>query len=163
LRAGSERLLILPGFFAGDGQGHTLLLGRGGSDWSAAIAAAALDARLCEIWTDVDGIFSADPRLLPEAFPVGEASFEEATELSYFGAKVLHPKTIQPARERGIPVAVKNSFAPERPGTIVRDGAAPSPHGVRGLTLLQDLALLSLTGAGMAGVPGFAARAFAAL
>lgn len=163
VRAGGERVVILPGFFAGDGQGRTVLLGRGGSDWSAAIAAAAIDARLCEIWTDVDGIYSADPRLVPDAFSVPETSFEEAMELSYFGAKVLHPKTIQPARERGIPVAVRNSFAPEKAGTLVKHDAAPSPHGVRGLTLLRDITLLNLTGSGMAGIPGVASRAFGAL
>ncbi len=163
LRASTERLLVLPGFFAGDAQGRTVLLGRGGSDWSAAIAAAAIDARLCEIWTDVDGIYSADPRLVPDAFSVPETSFEEAMELSYFGAKVLHPKTIQPARERGIPVAVRNSFAPEKPGTLVKLDASPSPHGVRGLTLLRDVALLNLTGTGMAGIPGVASRAFGSL
>ncbi|MDZ4772396.1 MAG: bifunctional aspartate kinase/homoserine dehydrogenase I, partial [Planctomycetota bacterium] len=163
LRNGRERVLILPGFFAGDGSGRTVLLGRGGSDWSAAIAAAAIDARLCEIWTDVDGIYSADPRLVPDAFSVPETSFEEAMELSYFGAKVLHPKTIQPARERGIPVAVRNSFAPEKPGTLVKLDAAPSPHGVRGLTLLRDVTLLNLTGSGMAGLPGVASRAFGSL
>jgi aspartokinase/homoserine dehydrogenase 1 len=163
LRAGGPRFLILPGFFAGDGEGRTVSLGRGGSDCSAAIAAAALDARLCEIWTDVDGIFSADPRLVPEAFPVAEVSFEEAMELSYFGARVLHPKTIQPARERGIPVSVRNSFAPEKVGTLVKHKAAAAPHGVRGLTLLGDVVLLNLTGTGMAGIPGVASRAFGAL
>lgn len=163
LRSSPDRVLLLPGFFAGDGQGRTVLLGRGGSDWSAAIAAAALDASVCEIWTDVDGIYSADPRLVPEAFCVAETSFEEAMELSYFGAKVLHPKTIQPARERGIPVAVRNSFAPEKPGTLVKLDASPSIHGVRGLTLLRDIALLNLTGSGMAGIPGVASRAFGSL
>ncbi|MFO1011834.1 MAG: bifunctional aspartate kinase/homoserine dehydrogenase I [Planctomycetota bacterium] len=163
LRAGGERLLILPGFFAGDAEGRTVLLGRGGSDWSAAIAAHALDARLCDIWTDVDGIYSADPRLVPEAFSVPEVSFEEAMELSYFGAKVLHPKTIQPARDKQIPVAVRNSFAPEKPGTIVRAKAAPAAQGVRGLTLLGDVALLNVTGTGIAGIPGVASRAFGAL
>ena len=163
LRAGGPQLLLLPGFFAGDGQGRTLSLGRGGSDWSAAIAAAALDASLCEIWTDVDGIYSADPRLVPEAFSVNEVSFEEAMELSYFGAKVLHPKTIQPARERGIPVRVCNSFAPEKPGTLVCNLAAPAPHGVRGLTLLRDVVLLNITGPGIAGIPGVASRAFGSL
>ncbi len=163
VREAGPRLLILPGFFAGDEEGHTLILGRGGSDWTATLAAAALDADACEIWTDVDGIFSADPRLVPEAFPVAELSFEEALELSYFGAKVLHPKTIQPVRERRIDVAVRNSFAPEKPGTRVKHKAAPSLHGVRGLTLLGDIVLLNLTGAGMAGIPGVASRAFGAL
>ena len=163
LRGGSDRLLLLPGFFGGDSRGRTVLLGRGGSDWSAAIAAAALDAELLEIWTDVDGIFSADPRLVPEAFPLPELSFEEAMELAHFGAKVLHPKTIAPARERGIPVRVCNSFRPESPGSLVRAKAEAPVHGVRGLSWLPGLALIDLRGPGMSGVPGVAARAFGAL
>ncbi len=163
LREGPDRLLLLPGFFGGDARGRTVLLGRGGSDWSAAIAAHALEAGLLEIWTDVEGIFSADPRLVPEAFPLPELSFEEAMELAHFGAKVLHPKTIAPARERGIPVRVCNSFHPELPGSFVRAKAGPPAHGVRGLSWLPGLALIELRGPGMSGVPGVAARAFAAL
>ena len=156
-------LMLMPGFFGGDGQGKTLCLGRGGSDYSAALAAAALDAELLEIWTDVDGIYSADPRLVPEAFPLPEVSFEEAMELAYFGAKVLHPKTIAPARERGIPVRVCNSFRPEHPGTRVTDSAAPPQHPVRGLSFLRDVALVNIAGAGLKGVPGTAARVFEAM
>ena len=163
LRDGEDRLLLLPGFFGGDAKGRTVLLGRGGSDWSAAIAASALEAELLEIWTDVEGIFSADPRLVPEAFPLPELSFEEAMELAHFGAKVLHPKTIAPARERGIPVRVCNSFHPELAGSFVRAKAAPPAHGVRGLSWLPGLALIELRGPGMSGVPGVAARAFGAL
>lgn len=162
-RTGTERLLLLPGFFGADAKGRTALLGRGGSDWSAALAAAALDAELLEIWTDVDGIFSADPRLVPEAFPLPELSFEEAMELAHFGAKVLHPQTIAPARERGIPVRVCNSFRPEQPGSMVRAKAEAPTHGVRGLSWLPGLALIDLRGPGMSGVPGVAARAFGAL
>ena len=163
LRDGADRLLLLPGFFGADRKGRTSLLGRGGSDWSAALAAAALDAELLEIWTDVDGIFSADPRLVPEAFPLPELSFEEAMELAHFGAKVLHPKTIAPARERGIPVRVCNSFRPELPGSMVRAKTEAPAHGVRGLSWLPGLALIDLRGPGMSGVPGVAARAFGAL
>jgi bifunctional aspartokinase / homoserine dehydrogenase 1 len=163
LAEGGPWLAIMPGFFGGDGHGKTLSLGRGGSDYSAALAAAALGADLLEIWTDVDGIFSADPRLVPEAFALPEVSFEEAMELSYFGAKVLHPKTIAPARERGIPVRVCNTFRPECPGTIVRDGASPAPHAVRGISFLADLALINVTGPGMKGVPGVASRVFGAM
>jgi aspartokinase/homoserine dehydrogenase 1 len=163
LREGEGTLLLLPGFFGGDASGRTVLLGRGGSDYSAAIAAAALDAALLEIWTDVDGIFSADPRMVPEAFPLPELSFDEAMELAHFGAKVLHPKTIAPARERGIPVRVCNSFHPEAPGSMVRAQAEAPSHGVRGLSWLPGLALVDLRGPGMPGVPGVAARAFAAL
>lgn len=156
-------LWVLPGFFGGDGQGRILSLGRGGSDHSAALAAAALGADLLEIWTDVDGLYSADPRLVPEAFPLPEASFEEAMELSFFGAKVLHPKTIPPVRERGIPVRVCSSFDPAHPGTVIREKVPPPPSGVRGLSFLRDLSVVNLTGPGMPGVPGIAGRVFSAL
>lgn len=163
LRADPPAVSLLPGFFGGDPEGRTALLGRGGSDYSAALAAWALDASLLEIWTDVDGVYSADPRVVPEAFALPEVSFEEAMELSYFGAKVLHPKTIQPAREKGIPVRVRNSFAPGNPGTLVHGEAAPAEAGARGLTFLPGVALVDVSGPGMAGVPGIAARVFQAI
>jgi aspartokinase/homoserine dehydrogenase 1 len=163
LKAGPEGLWVLPGFFGGDGQGRILSLGRGGSDHSAALAAAALGADLLEIWTDVAGLYSADPSLVPEAFPLPEASFEEAMELSFFGAKVLHPKTIPPVRERGIPVRVCSSFDPLHPGTVIREEVPPPPSGVRGLSFLRDLSVVNLTGPGMPGVPGIAGRVFGAL
>lgn len=156
-------LWVLPGFFGGDAQGRILSLGRGGSDHSAALAAAALKADLLEIWTDVAGLYSADPSLVPEAFPLPEASFEEAMELSFFGAKVLHPKTIPPVRERGIPVRVCSSFDPLHPGTVIREEVPPPPSGVRGLSFLRDLTVVNLTGPGMPGVPGIAGRVFGAL
>ena len=156
-------LWVLPGFFGGDGQGRILSLGRGGSDHSAALAAAAFHADLLEIWTDVAGLYSADPRLVPEAFPLPEASFEEAMELSFFGAKVLHPKTIPPVRERGIPVRVCSTFDPAHPGTLIREEVPPPPSGVRGLSFLRDLSVVNLTGPGMPGVPGIAGRVFGAL
>ena len=162
-REGHPPLALMPGFFGGDAHGKTLSLGRGGSDYSAALVAAAVDANLLEIWTDVDGIYTADPRLVPEAQSIPEVSFEEAMELAHFGAKVLHPKTIQPAREKGITVRVCNSFAPHLPGTLVKAQAAPPPHTVRGITCLKGMALLDLSGPGMKGVPGVAARAFGAL
>lgn len=158
--ADPPEVAVLPGFFGGDSTGRTTLLGRGGSDYSAAIAAWALDAELLEIWTDVDGIYSADPRLVPRAAVLPEVSYEEAMELSFFGAKVLHPKTIQPAREKGIPVRVRNSLSPENPGSRVHGGAAPAESGARGLTFLPGVALVDVTGSGMAGVPGVAARVF---
>ena len=163
LRADPPAVSLLPGFFGGDPEGRTALLGRGGSDYSAALAAWALDASLLEIWTDVDGVYSADPRVVPEAFALPEVSFEEAMELSYFGAKVLHPKTIQPAREKGIPVRVRNSFAPGNPGTLVHGQASPAPAGARGLTFLPGVSLVNVSGSGMAGVPGIAARVFQAI
>jgi len=117
---------------------------------SPALAAAAVDARLLEIWTDVDGVYTADPRVVPEALAVPEMSFKEAMELSHFGAKVLHPKSISPARERGIPVRVCDSFHPERPGTLIRARAEAPLHGVRGISFLSDLALLKRHRAGHA-------------
>jgi len=160
---GRAPLALMPGFFGGDPKGKVLSLGRGGSDYSAALAAAAIDADLLEIWTDVDGIYTADPRVVPDAFPVPELSFAEAMELAHFGAKVLHPKTIAPAREAGIPVRVRNTFHPERPGTFVRAEAPPPPHAVRGISFLDGLALLDVAGPGMQGVPGVAARVFGAM
>ncbi|HXO27039.1 MAG TPA: hypothetical protein VOA80_06835, partial [Thermoanaerobaculia bacterium] len=128
-REGEAPLGLLPGFFGGRApkgpraeRGHPaepaepVLLGRGGSDLSAALAAAALDARLLEIWTDVDGVFTADPRVVPTAACLAELSFDEAMELAHFGAKVLHPRTIGPVRAQGIPLRVRNSLAPDRPG-----------------------------------------------
>ena len=163
LRHEPDRLWLLPGFFGGDRNGKILLLGRGGSDYTAALAAAALDADLLEIWTDVEGIFSADPRLVPEAFSLPEVSFEEAMELAFFGAKVLHPKTLAPVRDKGIPIRVCNTFKPEHPGTIVRTGVTVPHGGVRGISFLRHLVLLNVTGPGMAGVPGVAAKVFGAL
>ena len=163
LRTDPPQVAVLPGFFGGDANGRVNLLGRGGSDYSAAIAAWALDAELLEIWTDVDGIYSADPRLVPQAAVLPEMSYEEAMELSFFGAKVLHPKTIQPVREKGIPVRVRSSFWPENPGSLVHGQAAPSESGARGLTFLPGVALVDVSGSGMAGVPGIAARVFQAM
>jgi len=163
VKAGEGGLWVLPGFFGGDAQGRILSLGRGGSDHSAALAAAALGADLLEIWTDVVGLYSADPGLVPEAFPLPEASFEEAMELSFFGAKVLHPKTIPPVRERGIPVRVCSSFDPAHPGTVIRESVPPPPSGVRGISFLRGLSVVNITGPGMLGVPGIAGRVFGAL
>jgi aspartokinase/homoserine dehydrogenase 1 len=177
-RDGGARVGLLPGFFGGrarrpetpdgapdgaPGGGEVMLLGRGGSDLSAALAAAALGARLLEIWTDVDGIHTADPRLVPTAACLTELSFDEAMELAHFGAKVLHPRTIAPVRAEAIPVRVRNSLAPERPGTLVHAGAALSARPARGLSLLRGVALLDVSGPAMRGVPGMAARIFAAL
>src|SRR5512133_1841268 len=160
VKADEGDLWVVPGFFGGDAQGRILSLGRGGSDHSAALAAAALGADLLEIWTDVVGLYSADPTLVPEAFPLPEASFEEAMELSFFGAKVLHPKTIPPVRERGIPVRVCSSFDPTHPGTVIREAVPPPPSGVRGISFLRGLSVVNLTGPG---VPGIAGRVFGAL
>ena len=163
LKAEGRRLWLLPGFFGGDPQGKLVSLGRGGSDYTAALAAGALDADLLEIWTDVEGIFSADPRVVPEAFSIPEVSFEEAMELAYFGAKVLHPKTIVPVREKQIPIRVCNSFKPEHPGTMVKRDVAVPPKGARGISFLKNVVLVNVTGSGLPGMPGIAARVFSAL
>jgi len=162
-RAGDAPLAILPGFFGGNEAGDTVLLGRGGSDLSAALAAAAVDATSLEIWTDVDGVFTADPRLVEGAQCLAELSYEEAMELAYFGAKVLHPRTLGYVRGPAIPTRVRNTHRPEHPGTLVTAGAQPLKSSPRGLTLLPGLALLDLSGSGLKGVPGLAARAFGAL
>lgn len=156
-------LWVAPGFIAADAEGHTTTLGRGGSDYTAAILAAALGAEKLEIWTDVSGMLTADPRLVRSARPIARISYEEAMELSHFGAKVLYAPTVQPVRQRGIPMWIKNTFAPSDYGTLVEVAPPPSIGVVRGLSSIGHLALLNLEGSGMVGVPGFSARLFAAL
>ncbi len=163
VRDGRHALYILPGFFGGDARGDTMCLGRGGSDFSAALLAQALAARRLEIWTDVDGLYTADPRLVPAARCLERLSFEEALELAHFGAKVLHPGTIAPARAAGVPVAILNTFAPERPGTVIEPrGSSPSTVAC-GISFLRGVALVDVFAPGMPGLPGAAARIFAAL
>jgi aspartokinase/homoserine dehydrogenase 1 len=159
----TENLWVAPGFIAADVEGHTTTLGRGGSDYTAAILAAALGAEKLEIWTDVSGMLTADPRLVRSARPIARISYEEAMELSHFGAKVLYAPTVQPVRQRGIPMWIKNTFAPQDYGTLVEVAPPPSIGVVRGLSSIGNLALLNLEGSGMVGVPGFSARLFAAL
>lgn len=163
VRLGERPLLLLPGFFGGDAQGQAMCLGRGGSDYSAALLAQALEARLLEIWTDVDGIFTTDPRVAPAAECLAQMSFEEALELAHFGAKVLHPRTIAPARAAGIPVRIRNTFKPEHPGTLVEARRAPATQTACGISFLRGVALVSVFGPGMPGVPGVAARIFAGM
>jgi homoserine kinase len=162
-RRGDTRLAVMPGFFAGDESGELVLLGRGGSDYSAALLAQALDARLLEIWTDVPGVFTADPRVVPAARVVAEVSFEEAMELAHFGAKILHPKSVGPARAAGIPVRICDTFNPAQPGTLLRRRDRPARRIACGLSLLPGVTLMSLGGTGMKGLSTVAARAFAAL
>ncbi|MGI4834262.1 MAG: bifunctional aspartate kinase/homoserine dehydrogenase I [Janthinobacterium lividum] len=159
----TDSLCIVPGFIATDAEGNTTTLGRGGSDYTAAILAAAAEVEKLEIWTDVSGMLTADPRLVRSARPIARISYEEAMELSHFGAKVLYAPTVQPVRQLGIPMWIKNTFAPQEPGTLVEVAPPPSPGVVRGLSSIGSLALLNLEGGGMVGVPGFAARLFAAL
>jgi aspartokinase/homoserine dehydrogenase 1 len=154
--------LVVTGFIASTRDGVATTLGRNGSDFSASIFAALVDAEEIHIWTDVDGVMSADPRLVPEALALEEMSYDEAMELAYFGAKVIHPSTMAPAVQRGLPIFIRNTFRPELPGTRIHAGPS-SGFAVKGLATVESIALLNLEGTGMIGVPGTAQRLFGAL
>jgi aspartokinase/homoserine dehydrogenase 1 len=154
--------VVVTGFIATDTQGLQTTLGRNGSDFSASIFGSLLNAREIVIWTDVDGVLSADPRLVPEARVIDTLSYNEAMELAYFGAKVIHPQTMAPAVHERIPIWIKNTFAPDKPGTLIHDRSEPDPL-VKGITTVEKIALVNLEGAGMIGVPGTAHRLFGAL
>lgn len=151
---------VVTGFIGSTQQGVLTTLGRGGSDYSATILGAALDADEVVIWTDVDGVLTADPRLVPEARTIPEISYREAAELAYFGAKVLHPKTIRPVTSKGIPVWIRNSFAPEHPGTKITPSGRSNGGGVKALTAIKDAALIAVGGPGIVGLPDVVGRAF---
>jgi bifunctional aspartokinase / homoserine dehydrogenase 1 len=160
--AGSAETLIVPGFIARTPEGVQTTLGRNGSDFSASIFGDVLNASEIHIWTDVDGVLSADPRRVPDATVIDSLSYHEAMELAYFGAKVIHPQTMAPAVTKGIPIWVRNTFASATPGTLIC--AAPeSTHAVKGITSIDAVALVNVEGAGMIGVPGTAQRLFGAL
>ena len=154
---------VVTGFIASTEDGQTTTIGRNGSDYSAAIVGAAIGASVIEIWTDVDGVLSADPRQVSSAFVLPHLTYEEAMELSYFGAKVLHSATIAPAVARRIPILIKNTFNPTAPGTLIAGRAVADGRLARGITAVGDLELLTLRGAAMVGVPGVAERLFRAL
>jgi bifunctional aspartokinase / homoserine dehydrogenase 1 len=159
----SGNLFIAPGFIAGNEQGHTTTLGRGGSDYTAAIFGAAVDASLVQIWTDVPGMMTADPRLVPHAKSIETISFQEAMELSHFGAKVIYPPTIQPLLSKNLSVWVKNTFSPEQHGTLIQSGTGANDNIIRGISSINKVALISLEGSGMVGIPGFSKRLFESL
>jgi aspartate kinase len=150
---------VLGGFIGSTPEGATTTLGRGGSDFSASLVGAALDAREIQIWTDVTGFLTADPRIVPHALQIPRLSYAEAAELAFFGAKVLHPRTIQPAVERGIPVRVCNSREPDAGGTRITAESAPSPHAVKAIAHKGGVTLVQVTAARMLGAYGFL-RAF---
>lgn len=151
---------VVTGFLGSTREGELTTLGRGGSDYSATILGAALDADEVIIWTDVDGVLTSDPRLVPEARTIPEISYREAAELAYFGAKVLHPKTIRPVMPKGIPVWIRNSFAPEQPGTKITPGGRSNGGGVKALTAITDVALIAIGGPGIVGLPDVVGRTF---
>jgi aspartokinase/homoserine dehydrogenase 1 len=161
--ADTRSLFVLPGFIASDAHGTTTTLGRGGSDYTAAIVAAAVDAQSLEIWTDVSGMMTADPRLVSNVKLIPHISYQEAMELSHFGAKVIYPPTIQPVMSKGIPVWIKNTFSPTDPGTVIEFASTRNGGSIRGISSIGRIALLSLEGSGMVGIPGFSKRLFEAL
>jgi aspartokinase/homoserine dehydrogenase 1 len=163
LKQNNSHLFIVPGFIASDAKNITTTLGRGGSDYTAAIIAAAVNAASLEIWTDVSGMMTADPRLVANAKIIASISYQEAMELSHFGAKVIYPPTIQPVLSKNIPVWIKNSFAKDEHGTVIKNDAGSDGNIIRGISSINHLALLSLEGSGMVGVPGFSKRLFEAL
>jgi aspartokinase/homoserine dehydrogenase 1 len=156
-------LYIATGFIAATKEGQTTTLGRGGSDLTAAIFGAALEVEEVEIWTDVDGIHTADPKLVKNSFRINEMLYAEAMEISHFGAKVLFPPTIRPALEKGIPISIRNTFNPAGEGTRIVNKAAEGEYPIRGISSISRIALLRLQGPGMVGVAGFSARVFGAL
>ncbi len=158
-----SKLCVLPGFISANAQGTTTTLGRGGSDYTAAIISAALSASVVEIWTDVSGMMTADPRLVMNAKNISRISYQEAMELSHFGAKVIYPPTIQPVMVKRIPVKIKNTFAPNDAGTLIENDVHKKEGTIRGISSINNVTLLSLEGSGMIGIPGFSKRLFEAL
>ncbi|WP_249963371.1 bifunctional aspartate kinase/homoserine dehydrogenase I [Histophilus somni] len=160
----AKNIVLMAGFTAGNDKGELVLLGRNGSDYSAACLAACLGASVCEIWTDVDGVYTCDPRLVPDARLLSSLSYREAMELSYFGAKVIHPRTIGPLVEPQIPCLIKNTGNPEGAGSII-DNRENISEGlqVKGITNLDNVAMFNVSGPGMQGMVGMAARVFSAM
>jgi aspartate kinase len=156
-------LPVVTGFVGATREGVTTTLGRGGSDFSAAILGDCLDADEVWIWTDVDGVMTTDPNIVPEARVIPVLSYSEVSELAYYGAKVLHPRTIRPVVERGIPLRVKNTFNPAFAGTRVVREPESTPGTVKAVTAIKGLSLVTVEGRGMLGVPGIAARTFSAV
>ncbi len=154
---------VITGFVASTVKKEMTTLGRGGSDYTAAIFGAALETDEIQIWTDVDGVMTADPRKVKKAFSVPTMTYEEAMEMSHFGAKVIHPPTIQPALDKGIPLRIRNTFSPDAPGTLISTRSDGSDFLIKGISSIDEVSLLTLQGTGMVGVAGISARLFGAL
>ncbi|RYZ29380.1 MAG: aspartate kinase, partial [Chitinophagaceae bacterium] len=159
----NKKVFVVPGFIASDEKGNTTTLGRGGSDYTAAIFGACLHASSVDIWTDVSGMMTADPRLVTNAKNIKAISYNEAMELSHFGAKVIYPPTLQPLMNANIPVWIKNTFTPQDEGTIIESETAKNGNSIRGISSIGSISLLSLEGSGMVGIPGFSKRLFEVL
>ena len=153
-------VLIMPGFVAVNAEGEKVTLGRNGSDYSAAILAACIDAECCEIWTDVDGVYNADPNQVDGAVLLDKLTYQEAMELSYFGAKVLHPKTIGPIAQHHIPCLIRNTLNPAAPGTLISNEKSTKWTSVKGISHLDDMTMFNVAGPGMKGMVGMASRVF---
>ena len=155
---------VVPGFIASDAvSGEITTLGRGGSDYTASLLAAALDAELLEIWTDVDGFMTADPRIIKTSYVIDEMTYEEAMELCNFGAKVIYPPTLYPVCAKGIPILIKNTFNLKAKGTIVKKSVAPGPTSIKGISSIDDISLITVSGTSMVGIVGVDSRIFSAL
>lgn len=159
----SAELFVAPGFISRNDHGIPSTLGRGGSDFTAALFASFLDAQSLEIFTDVEGMYTANPQLVSHAYPLKTISYEEAMELSHFGAKVLYPPTLKPVLDKHIEIRIRNTFKPEEPGTLISRGRKENFRSVTGITHIDDVALLNIEGSGMVGIPGFSKRCFEAL
>ncbi|PIF00583.1 MAG: bifunctional aspartate kinase/homoserine dehydrogenase I [Maribacter sp.] len=158
-----HKTVVMAGFIASSENGDSTTLGRGGSDYTAAIVAAAVNAKLLQIWTDVSGMYTANPKLVRQAKAIPHISYQEAMELSHFGAKVLYPPTIQPVLAKGISIQIKNTFDPDNKGTVITKNKNEKGKTVRGITHVGNIALLSLEGSGMVGIPGISKRFFEVL
>ncbi|MDN3493188.1 bifunctional aspartate kinase/homoserine dehydrogenase I [Winogradskyella bathintestinalis] len=156
-------IVLLPGFVSKSASGEITTLGRGGSDYTAAIVAAALDAKELQIWTDVSGMFTTNPKLVKQAAPIVQLTYQEAVELSHFGAKVLYPPTVMPVLKKKIPIVIKNTLDPDAIGTTISQEVTANGFPVKGLSNIDNIALLTLQGNGMVGVPGFSKRLFETL
>ncbi|MDF3078246.1 MAG: thrA [Sphingobacteriaceae bacterium] len=162
-RENEGKLIIVTGFIASNNDGRITTLGRGGSDYTAAIIGSALNSSEIQIWTDVNGMMTADPRMVKKAFPLTELSYTEAMELSFFGAKVIYPPTMAPAFLKKIPIVIKNTFDAEFPGTVIRHDCAPSNLPIKGISSMNDISIINLQGSGMVGKAGFSGRLFSLL
>jgi aspartokinase/homoserine dehydrogenase 1 len=162
-QSNNDKLLFVTGFISSNEDGRVTTLGRGGSDYTAAIWGAALNAAEIQIWTDVDGMLTADPRIVKKAFSLPELSYTEAMELSYFGAKVIYPPTMTPAFLKRIPIVIKNTFNVDFPGTYIKHGAQVSNLPIKGISSIDEISILNLSGSGMVGKAGFSGRLFSLL
>jgi aspartate kinase len=157
------KIPVVTGFISATAEGVPTTLGRGGSDYSVTILGRAMGADEIWIWTDVNGVMTTDPRIVPNAKTIPQLSFVEVGELAYFGARVLHPRAIRPARQANIPVRMLNTFQPDHPGTLINREVNDSDHAVKAITAIKDMSIITVAGTGMIGIPGVAGRTFSAV